>query len=395
MTTQVPLRDRWDDTTRAAYDRSFKTPSAHADIETVMDDTTDTLERPGFPPPPSASSAPPPPPAPPASWPGQISQAAPMLPVVTAKVPRPASVDASPFTMAMFESPATSTSARRTNRGGIRRGVSWLLVLAVVAGLGYAGVTYGPDLVDEFTGADALDGPAAPLVYPVPTGAPVAVRTATFTVSEPDSFGGTQHYEVTADFESGVSHVVVPRTDTPDLEILTLWDQAFIRRIDEPTWYTLPRGDFPIDFSLGRGRWIRTLDELVPPAFRQLTTIDQANESSVGTEPARRLVVSTDPVRLLQAQNAATSPPADGSSPPAAPLPPGVTVQPGLDGVESLTMEIWVDDAGIVRKSVLPVELGGETITVTSVSPDAWEPMFPTPDAVQPLTAQALFRLGI
>jgi hypothetical protein len=43
----------------------------------------------------------------------------------------------------------------------------------------------------------------------------------------------------------------------------------------------------------------------------------------------------------------------------------------------------------------MPVELGGETITVTSVSPDAWEPLFPTPDAVQPLTAQALFRLGI
>ena len=58
-------------------------------------------------------------------------------------------------------------------------------------------------------------------------------------------------------------------------------------------------------------------------------------------------------------------------------------------------MEIWVDDSGIVRKSVLPAELGGETITVTSVSPDAWEPAFPTPDAVQPLTAQALFRLGI
>jgi hypothetical protein len=48
-----------------------------------------------------------------------------------------------------------------------------------------------------------------------------------------------------------------------------------------------------------------------------------------------------------------------------------------------------------VRKSVMPAELGGETITVSSVSPDAFEPLFPTPDVVQPLTAQVLFRLGI
>jgi hypothetical protein len=318
-----------------------------------------------------------------------------MLPTVAAKVPRPANVDATPFTMAMFESAAAAPTARPARSGGFRRGISWLIVFAVLGGLGYAGITYGPDLVERFTGADTMDGPTAPLVYPVPSAPPATVRTATFTVSEPDPFGGTQDYEVTADFESGVSHVVVPRADTPDLEILTLWDQAFIRRIDEPTWYTLPRGDFPIDFSLGRARWIRSLDEFVPPAFRQLTTIDEANESSVGTQPARRLVVSVDPVRLLQAQTAATTPTTDGSPPPAAPLAPGIAVEPGLDGVESLTMEIWVDDAGIVRKSVLPVELGGETITVTSVSPDAWEPMFPTPDTVQPLTAQALFRLGI
>ena len=316
-----------------------------------------------------------------------------MLPTVTAKVPRPATADTSPFTMAMFESPAAPPTGRSTRSGGFRRGVNRLIVLAVLGGLGYAGVTYGPDLVERFTGTDAMDGPAAPLVFPMPTTPPVAVRTATFTVSEPDAFGGTQNYEVTADFESGVSRVVVPRADTPDLEILTLWDQAFIRRIDEPTWYTLARGDFPIDFSLGRSRWIRTLDELVPPAFRQIATIDEANESSVGTEPARRLVVSADPVRLLQAQTDATTPTADGS-PPIAPLPAGITVQPGPDG-DALTMEIWVDGAGIVRKSVMPVELGGETITVTSVSPDAWDPLFPTPDAVQPLTAQALFRLGI
>ena len=318
-----------------------------------------------------------------------------MLPTVTPKASLPASADASAFTMAMFESPAPRPTGRSTRSSGLRRGVTWLFVLAVLGGLGYAGMTYGPDLVERFTGADAADGPAAPLVYPMPTTPPVALRSATFTVSEPDPFGGTQNYEVTADFESGVSQVIIPRADTPDLEILTLWDQAFIRRIDEPTWYTLPRGDFPVDFSLGRSRWIRTLDELVPSGIRQFTTIDEANESSIGIEPARRLVVSADPRRLLQAQAAATTPTTDGSPPPAAPLPAGITVQPGLDGVDALTMEIWVDDTGIVRKSVMPVELGGETITVTSVSPGAWEPMFPTPDVVEPLTAQVLFRLGI
>jgi hypothetical protein len=297
--------------------------------------------------------------------------------------------------MDMFDPPAPRPTGRSKRTGGVRRGVTWLFVFAVLGGLGYAGVTYGPDLVERFSGTEAFDGPAAPLVYPMPTAVPAVVRTATFTVSEPDPFGGTQNYEVTADFESGVARIVVPRIDTPDLEIMTLWDQAFIRRIDEPTWYNLPRGDFPIDFSLGRGRWIRTLDELVPPAYRQITTIEEANESSVGTEPARRLLVSVDPVRLLQAQTAATTPTADGSPPPPAPLPAGTTVQPGAGGIEQLTMEIWVDGAGVVRKSVMPAELGGETITVTSVSPGAFEPLFPTPDVVEPLTATALFRLGI
>jgi hypothetical protein len=58
-------------------------------------------------------------------------------------------------------------------------------------------------------------------------------------------------------------------------------------------------------------------------------------------------------------------------------------------------MEIWVDDTGLVRKSVMPPELGGETITVTSVSPEAFQPVFPTPESVEPLTAQVLFRLGL
>jgi hypothetical protein len=375
-----------------------------------MDDRTDTLTRPGFPPPPPSSvalAAPPAPsavavapPPPPVPWPGQISQAGPALPIVTPAVPRPATTDTSPFTATMFGALAPEPAKKPSQRGGgLRRAVKWLVVLAILGGIAFAGVTYGPDLVERANGPDEDNGPTAPLVYPIPTATPANVRTATFTVSELDGFGGTQTYEVTADFESGITQVVIPRTDIPDLEILTLWDQTLVRRDDEPTWYSLPRGDFPVDFSLGRSRWVRTLDELVPPDLRQFTTIDEANESSIETAPARRLVVSVDPLRLIDAQVPATT--ADGSPAPAPPLPPGVSMQPNTiqagdtTGSVTLSMEIWVDDTGLVRKSVMPPELGGETITVTSVSPDAFQPVFPTPESVQPLTAQVLFRLGL
>lgn len=372
-----------------------------------MSDTTDTLARPvGSLPPPSGVSVPSPPPTPPTPsgppGPGQISQAPPLPPTFTptftptltppvARVMAPASEP-----VAMFSPPVVASTRKSSHGGGARRGISWLLLLSVLGGLGYAGVTYGPDLVDSARGADGSDGPAAPLVYPVPTALPDIVRTATFTVSQPDAFGGTEDYEVTADFESGVAQVMIPRADSADLEILSVWDQAFIRSADDTVWYSLPRGEFPVDFTIGRrSRWIRTLDELLPPATRTFTTIDEATDSFVDTLPTRRLVVSADAMRLLDAQTAAAIPTTDGSPQPPAPLPPGITVQAGVDDAEGLTMEIWIDESGIVRKSVMPEQLGGETITVGSVSADAFEPSFPTPDMVQPLTAQALFRLGI
>jgi hypothetical protein len=298
-------------------------------------------------------------------------------------------------TTTIFETMLAPAPTRRAVRRKSRRGVSWLLTFAALGGLAYAGVTYGPELIEGVTDADESTGPDAALAYPVAVGAAVPVRTATFTVTEADAFGGIDEYEVTADFESGIARIVIPRAETPDLEILTLWDAAFVRSIDESTWYTLPRGDFPIDFSLGRSRWVRTIDELVPLATRQISIIDEATESSVGDEPTRRLVITTDANRLLEAQTASVTPTVDGSPAPAPPLPPGISVQPGGDPAGSVTMEIWVDDAGIVRRSEMPEELGGETVVVTSVSPDAWEPVFPTPDEVQPMTALVLFRLGL
>ncbi len=52
-----------------------------------------------------------------------------------------------PFTPA----PPASRQAKRKGGGG-RRFVSWLIVLAVIGGGVYAGITYGPDLLDRDQG---------------------------------------------------------------------------------------------------------------------------------------------------------------------------------------------------------------------------------------------------
>jgi hypothetical protein len=196
--------------------------------------------------------------------------------------------------------------------------------------------------------------------------------------------------------------VVIERTDSPNLEILTLWDTAFIRRVDEPTWYGLDRGQFPVDSEFGISRWIRSLDQILPPPLRESAVIDRATESSVGTESTTRLLVSIDPAAITRATSVPPTPPppADATVAPAPPEPmvtlsPGVILQPGSDTVETLSVELWIDDAGIVRKSIMPAELGAETITITSLSAEAWQPVFPTADMVQPLTASSMFRLGI
>ena len=373
----------------------------------------------------AAQLPPPPPPVPehvPATPPNLISQA-PTLPQVVATAPRPAaSPTANPF--ASMDDSWTPTAAPRPvkkNKSGARRGVTWLIVLGLVGGLAYAGITYGSDLMELATGEESIDEPSAPLVFPTPTAVPAPIRTATFTVEQPSALAGPQRYDVTIDFDNGISRVVIDRSDAPDLEVLTVFDGAVIRRVDQAVWYRLNRGTFPVGSEFGRSRWVRTLDELLPPVARLGATIERATESTVGTDATRRLLVSLDPTRITQlatgvpvpdptsaapADPAAAAPtPADPAAPaaaePAAPaaatagLPAGVTLQPGADGIESLQVELWIDDAGIVRKSVLPPELGGETITVTSVSSDPWSPVFPTEDVIVPLTAAALFELSI
>ncbi len=288
-------------------------------------------------------------------------------------------------------------------RSSARRTISRLVLLAAIGAIAYAGYTYGSDLMKLASGEESVAEPAVPLEFPTPSEPVAPIRTATFLVERPDALKGPQTFEVTTDFETGVSRVIIQRTDAPNLEILTLWDTAFIRRVDEPTWYRLDRGQFPVDSEFGIGRWIRSLDQILPPPLRQSAVIDRATESSVGTETTTRLLVSIDPAAFNSATAVPTTLPLLPADPALAPAPPepvialspGIILQPGYDSAETLSMELWIDDAGIVRKSIMPAELGAETITITSISPEAWQPVFPTEDMVQSLTASSMFRLGI
>lgn len=332
-----------------------------------------------------------------------------MLPQVAAAVPRTApSPSANPFASSMNDSWSSAPAAKKPKgKGNARRAFSWLLVLAVIGGLAYVGVMYGSDLMELATGEESVDEPAAPLAFPTATAAAVPLRTVTFTVEQQDALNGPQRYDVTTDFESGITRVLIDRDDAPDLEVLSVFDGSVIRRVDQPTWYQLDRGTFPVGSEFGPGRWVRTLDELLPPAMRFGATIDRATESVIGTDPTRRLLVSLDPATVAQVANAApatdpsaapgaaVAPGTPAAAPQSPALPAGVTLQPGVDGITNLEVELWIDSSGIVRKSVLPAELGGETITVTSVSADPWAPVFPTSDMVRPLTAAALFELSI
>lgn len=381
----------------------FKSATAPADDMIIMQDTTE-LQAPsaGIP---GVNGYPPPPPVPPAFLrpPNQISQA-PALPQIAPVAPRPpVAPDANPFATSMNQqwSPTAKPAPVKKRRSGRRKFV-WLIVLALIGGIAYVGFTRGSDLMEQATGETAVEEPTLALEFPSPAVPVAPIRTATFLVERPDALNGPQTFEVTTDFETGVSRVIVTRTEAPDLEILTLWDTAFIRRVDEPTWYRLDRGQFPIDSEFGITRWIRSLDQVLPPTIRESAVVERATESSIGTEATTRLLVSVDPTAIAQATAVPpTLPaPADGTPAPAPPEPtvvlsPGVVLQPGFDTAQTLTMELWIDSAGIVRKSIMPAELGAETITITSLSPEGWVPVFPTEDMVQSLTASSMFRLGI
>lgn len=319
----------------------------------------------------------------------------PQLPRVNPSIAAPA--PASPFEFSSLATPnhPTPGHARSAPRkGGGRRTLSWLLLLAVVGGGVYAGITYGPDLLDRAQGETAADEPDAPLAFPPVNPGATPPRTATFTVERFSDAGAIVSYEMTHDFETGVSLVLIDRTTSSDLELLAVFDTANVRQVDQETWWSMPRGDFPLVGAPERQRWLRTIDEYFPAAMRPFITIDHASEAIVGTEPMRHLVVTVDAAQIARL---ATDPITGQPIPPASvaefALPPSMAATP--EGLEPLTVEVWVDANGMIRKLVEPAEFGNAAVTVTSLSPDAFSPTFPAPEVVTPLTAGQLIDLAL
>jgi hypothetical protein len=349
-------------------------------------------EAPTFP----VGTLPPPTPARPTP-PNVISQAgvtgqAPMLPLATVTPPKPPAAPASsPFATSLNPTPPPRAPQQHQGPGSRRRIISWLVLLSLLGGVAYVAIVHGPELMERATG-ERIDEPEAPLAFPVARVPAPPVRTASYVVERTDAFGVTTAYAITSDFESGLAQLTIERGESPDIEMMAVFDEAVVRRADHPQWFRLARGDFPIDASAGRARWIRTLDELLPQALRSQATIERATESVVDNVPTRRLLVSLDPQALVAATTA--PPPGDTQTAPAAVLPPGISLRPDADVDVPLQLELWIDDSGLVRKLVLPPALGGETITVTSVSAEPLQAMYPAPEQVEPLTAQALLALG-
>ncbi len=219
--------------------------------------------------------------------PPSVATAAPNLPpAVPAQIaPPPAPVAATPPTATFGALPgldALEPSPPATTRGpsALRRGVSWVILLALLAGLVVAGVYFGPRLL-ELSKADTSDAPRLPLAYPIPISDPPPVRSAAFSLTRATPDGEAVRYDANVDFESGVSQVVVDRPSSPTLEIRAVFDDAVVRRVDQPTWYRTGRGAFPFDGAAAPDL-IPTLDTLVPLRLRSTVTILDATEDTLG-----------------------------------------------------------------------------------------------------------------
>ncbi len=292
----------------------------------------------------------------------------------------------------------------KKRRSGARRLFSWVLVLGVVGGLVYAGITYGPELLDRAQGESTTDGPAAPLAFP-PVVVPVAPpRTATFMIERPLDDGSMIRYEVTNDFETGMSRMLIDRAPKPDLEVLAVFDVANLHEVDQAAWFSMPRGDFPLVTGTERSQWIRTVDDYFPAALRPHVTITRATESLLGAETMRHLVIEVDAAAIARQASLTVTDPLTGLQVPTEPVPPGQFVVPptytasaaeGATPNAPVTVEIWVDSTGTIRKLVQPTEFGGETITLVSMTLDPYTPEFPVPGVTTPLTARQLVDFGL
>jgi hypothetical protein len=249
-------------------------------------------------------------------------------------------------------------------------------------------------------GESTIDEPEAPLAFPPVVALATPARTGHFLIERPADNGSIVRYDITSDFETGVSRMLVERATTPTIEILAVFDVANLRQVDQPTWYSMPRGDFPFAGGSERQQWIRTVDDYLPAAIRPYVTIERATDSVLGTETMRHLVVTIDAAGVANNASAVVTDPLTGLQVPATPaapgqfeLPPNVTGSTGA--ILPVTVEMWVDSTGVIRKLVQPPELGGDTITVVAMMPDAFTPAFPAPEATTPLTASQLVDFSL
>lgn len=314
---------------------------------------------------------------------------------------------------------------KKKPKRGAGSGLKKLMTIGVIGALGYAGYTYGPDLYEQYIEAEtdvSANEPEAPLTFPLTPIASPPMRTAEFILSDLTESPGTE-YHVTVDFETNVSRVVVMRDDGPDLEVLTFGADAVVHRVGEPTWYRVERGTFPLDERLDRADWVRTLDELIPPEIRGAVQIERATESMIDNVQTRHLFVTLDPNLLTDARLPVSElDPATGL--PTQPIPLddqaldnpllGETIDlgansttPAIDSApdrptagqntpsNAITVEIWVDANGLVRRISGAPQLGAQTITVLSTSEEGFVPDFPADELTLPLTASALVELGM
>ncbi len=264
----------------------------------------------------------------------------------------------------------------------------------------FAGVKYGPELMDNAQGDSTNSEPEAPLAFPVVVPPAVPERTANIVVEQPAEDGTTIRYEVTNDFETGVSRMLIDRTTSPDVEVLAVFDVANLRLVDQPTWWSMPRGAFPFPVPSDRQQWVRTVDDYLPATIRPYVTIDQSTEAVLGTETMRHLVVTIDADAIVKNAANGVVDPATGLQVPAAPTGPGEFAPPvsttgNAELIEPATVEMWVDSTGTIRKLVEPPALGGRTITLVSLSNEAFAPEFPPAETVTPLTAGQLTEFAL
>ena len=319
--------------------------------------------------------------------------------------------------------------------GAVIKTVFWIWVLAALA---YCGVLYGPDYYERYFGEEpadvlAADGPAIADEAPAPLAFPVAAITPTIAAATFEVVGVGEGdpivYEVTPDFASAAARTLVNRPGGESLEVITTGDQALIRRVGDTTWYRTTRGGFPFEGRIDRQQWVRLVDEMFPPEVRGLSTIEAASHSQVAGVAARRMVIAVPTDRLspppdfpsLRGQFNVVDPTAPASAPtptpplvtapptaPAAPAAPAGTdlpadpapqpaVTPSGDSVEQATtrIEVWVDDAGIVRQALGATAFGVERLTITSTMAAPWAPQLPPEEMIRALDAEAAVYLGL